>query len=62
MTTPTFTGYELLIGVFVSITLTSALLTFIFEWYSHAKRLESLKDSLERAKHKNKKEEEEVWF
>lgn len=66
MTTPLFTGYDLLIAITATFGFTAAAMTMFFEWYHHAKRIEEWK---ERQEHwKARKEQlmsiykEEGWF
>ncbi len=45
--------------------LTATVLTFLFEWYAHSKRVQRWKEQQQKYKHglrMQDTEEEEVWF
>lgn len=65
MTTPNFNGYELLLAIALASGLTATVLTFLFEWYAHTKRVQRWKEQQQKYRHglrMQDAEEEEVWF
>lgn len=66
MTQAIFTGYDLLIGVTIASGFTAAALTFLFEWYHHAKRVEEWKERQEHWKARKNQlmqmDKEEGWL